>query len=128
MDIKPIDKNLTVKIPFIDLNTQYTNHKSKFDEAILHVLKHGQYIMGPEVHRLEEQLADYLEVKHALACSSGTDALILPLMQQKLVPTRCYFYNPIHVFCLCRVNHIGRGYTCFCRHRPADLQHGSRRT
>ena len=44
------------------------------------VLNHGQYIMGPEVFDLEEKLAEYVGVKHCISCSSGTDALLIPLI------------------------------------------------
>lgn len=73
-----------MSIPFIDLKSQYQQAKQDIDKAIHKVLDHGQYIMGPEVKELEQQLADYIGVKHAVACSSGTDALLLPLMAQKL--------------------------------------------
>ena len=76
-----------MSIPFIDLKSQYQRAKKDIDIAIQTVLDHGQYIMGPEVAELEEQLADYIGVKHVLACSSGTDALVLPLMAKKLQKT-----------------------------------------
>lgn len=85
-------------IPFIDLQTQYTNHKSEFDSALLKVLAHGQYIMGPEVAELEEKLADYVGVKHALSCSSGTDALVMPLMTYQLTATDAVFTSPFTFF------------------------------
>lgn len=70
--------------PFIDLKSQYQEHGSKIDAAIHKVLNHGQYIMGPEVRELEAQLSDYLGVKHTLTCSSGTDALVMPLICTQL--------------------------------------------
>jgi len=73
-----------VSIPFIDLKSQYQQSKQNIDKAIHAVLDHGQYIMGPEVSELEKQLAEYIGVKHVVACSSGTDALVLPLMAKKL--------------------------------------------
>lgn len=73
-----------MSIPFIDLKFQYQLAKQEIDVAIQKVLDHGQYIMGPEVTQLEQELADYVGVKHALSCSSGTDALLLPLMTQQL--------------------------------------------
>ncbi len=65
---------------FIDLQAQYQHLKVKIDKRIADVLNHGKYIMGPEVHELEEKLADYVGVKHAVTCANGTDALTLSLM------------------------------------------------
>jgi dTDP-4-amino-4,6-dideoxygalactose transaminase len=68
------------RMQFIDLNAQYQFLKKKIDKRIQVVLDHGQYIMGPEVSELEEQLAEYVGVKHAITCANGTDALTLSLM------------------------------------------------
>lgn len=65
---------------FIDLKSQYESIKEKIDKRILAVLDHGQYIMGPEVYELEERLAEYVGVKHAISCANGTDALQLALL------------------------------------------------
>ncbi|MFC0117863.1 DegT/DnrJ/EryC1/StrS family aminotransferase [Pseudoalteromonas xiamenensis] len=65
---------------FIDLAAQYQHLKDKIDARIQAVLDHGHYIMGPEVAELEEKLADYVGVKHAITCANGTDALTLVMM------------------------------------------------
>ncbi|WP_444994328.1 DegT/DnrJ/EryC1/StrS family aminotransferase [Aliikangiella sp. IMCC44359] len=65
---------------FIDLEAQYKYLKSRIDKRIQSVLTHGCYIMGPEVQELEEELAAYVGVKHAITCANGTDALTLALM------------------------------------------------
>ncbi|MBB1369945.1 DegT/DnrJ/EryC1/StrS aminotransferase family protein [Pseudoalteromonas sp. SR45-4] len=65
---------------FIDLAAQYQHLKTKIDKRIQGVLDHGKYIMGPEVHELEEKLAEYVGVKHAITCANGTDALTLAMM------------------------------------------------
>ena len=65
---------------FIDLAAQYQHLKTKIDKRIQTVLEHGQYIMGPEVKELEQNLADFVGVKHAITCANGTDALTLSLM------------------------------------------------
>ncbi|WP_194439045.1 DegT/DnrJ/EryC1/StrS family aminotransferase [Vibrio fluminensis] len=65
---------------FIDLAAQYQHLKTKIDARIHKVLDHGHYIMGPEVFELEEQLAEYVGVKHAITCANGTDALTLAMM------------------------------------------------
>lgn len=75
-----------MKIPFIDLQAQYQAYKPEIDEAIHNVLNSSQYIMGPEVKKLEEGLAAYTGSKHAIACSSGTDALLIALMAMDIQP------------------------------------------
>lgn len=85
-------------IPFIDLKNQYETNKEAIDLAIHKVLDHGQYIMGPEVSELESKLADYIGVKHVLACSSGTDALVLPLMTKNLRRSDAIFTSPFTFF------------------------------
>lgn len=67
-------------IPFVDLKTQYKALKSDIDARIMKVLEHGAYINGPEVVELEQKLAAHVGCKHAIACASGTDALVMPLM------------------------------------------------
>lgn len=65
---------------FIDLKGQYLDLKQAIDEAIHRVLDHGQYILGPEVGLLEEQLAKFVGVKHCISAASGTDTLMMALM------------------------------------------------
>ena len=71
---------------FIDLKTQYTQLKTEIDTRIAEVIAHGRFIMGPEVTELEEKLAAYVGSRHAIAVSSGTDALLLALMALKVRP------------------------------------------
>lgn len=65
---------------FRDLNAQYLYLKEKMDAAVLQSMQSGQYILGKEVQILEQKLAEYVGVKHCIACANGTDALILSLM------------------------------------------------
>lgn len=65
---------------FIDLKAQQKLIRSKIDGNIKQVLDHGQYIMGPEVRKLEEKLASYVGVKHCISASSGTDTLLIAMM------------------------------------------------
>ncbi len=69
-----------MKLPFIDLKTQYERYKDEIDNEIMNVLNSTQFILGPQVSKLEENLAKYTDSKHVIACSSGTDALLLALM------------------------------------------------
>lgn len=69
---------------FIDLKTQLELIRPQIDAAIKRVLDHGTFIMGPEVHALEKQLAEFCGVKHAISCANGTDALGLGLMAKNV--------------------------------------------
>ncbi|MBN8506420.1 MAG: DegT/DnrJ/EryC1/StrS family aminotransferase [Burkholderiales bacterium] len=65
---------------FIDLKTQYSALRESIAARMQRVLDHGQYIMGPEVAELEQQLAAYTGAKHCITVSSGTEALLIALM------------------------------------------------
>jgi dTDP-4-amino-4,6-dideoxygalactose transaminase len=76
---------------FIDLRTQLELIRPHIDAAIKRVLDHGIFIMGPEVHALEKQLAEFCGVKHAISCANGTDALGLGLMAKNVGPGDAVF-------------------------------------
>ncbi|ODS01249.1 aminotransferase DegT [Methyloceanibacter methanicus] len=78
-------------VPFVDLKTQYARLKPQIAEAIQEVLDDGRYILGPAVTRLESELADYCGVRHAISCSSGTDAIIMPLIAYGIGPGDAVF-------------------------------------
>jgi UDP-2-acetamido-2-deoxy-ribo-hexuluronate aminotransferase len=82
------------KMQFIDLVFQQQRIRDKLDANINAVFKHGQYIMGPEVRELEKRLGAYVGTKHAVACSSGTDALLLALMAYEVGPGDAIFTTP----------------------------------
>ena len=67
-------------IAFIDIAAQRARIADRIDAAIARVMEHGKYILGPEVHELECRLGRFCGAKHAVTCSSGTDALLLALM------------------------------------------------
>jgi len=71
---------------FIDLKTQLQRIRPRIEAAIHRVLDHGQYIMGPEIKELEQQLADFVGVQHCITCASGTDALLMALMALDIGP------------------------------------------
>lgn len=85
---------MQTRIDFIDLKAQQKAIYPELMERIKGVLAHGQYIMGPEVRELEEKLADYVGVRHAISCSSGTDALLMPLMAYGVGPGDAIFTTP----------------------------------
>jgi UDP-2-acetamido-2-deoxy-ribo-hexuluronate aminotransferase len=81
-------------IPFIDLKAQLRELEDEIRSGIDRVLEHGQFIMGPEVQELETALARFSGVKHVISCSSGTDALLMPLMAYGIGPGDAVFTTP----------------------------------
>jgi UDP-2-acetamido-2-deoxy-ribo-hexuluronate aminotransferase len=79
---------------FIDLAAQQLRIKDLIDKSIAKILSHGQYIMGPEIRELEEKLAAYVGVRHALGCASGTDALLMALLAYGVGPGDAIFTTP----------------------------------
>jgi len=71
---------------FIDLSSQQYRIREKLREKMETVLNHGCYIMGPEIEQLEKKLSEFVEVKHAIGCASGTDALLMALLAKGVKP------------------------------------------
>jgi dTDP-4-amino-4,6-dideoxygalactose transaminase len=69
-----------MSVPLLDLDAQYRPLRDDILAAVTRVCDSQRFIMGPEVDGLERELCDLLGVKHAIAVSSGTDALLLALM------------------------------------------------
>ena len=74
------------ELSFVDLDAQQRRILPEIEANIRKVLNHGKYIMGPEVHELEEKLARFTQVNHAITCASGTDALVMALMAYDIGP------------------------------------------
>lgn len=85
-------------IPFIDVAAQRRRLGKAVDEATTRVLNHCQFLMGPEVAAFETELAAFCGAKHALSCSSGTDALVMILMAKGIGPGDAVFC-PTFTFC-----------------------------
>jgi dTDP-4-amino-4,6-dideoxygalactose transaminase len=69
-----------VPVPLLDLDAQYRPLREALLAAMTRVCDSQRFIMGPEIESLEQELAAQLGVRHAIAVSSGTDALLLALM------------------------------------------------
>jgi dTDP-4-amino-4,6-dideoxygalactose transaminase len=67
-------------VPFIDVAAQRRRLGKSIDEAVGRVLDHCQFLNGPEVLKLEADLAAFTGARHVITCSSGTDALLMVLM------------------------------------------------
>ncbi|MEA1879147.1 MAG: DegT/DnrJ/EryC1/StrS family aminotransferase [Campylobacterota bacterium] len=75
-----------MQIDFANLQYQYQRYKTEIDEVIHTVLDKSNYIMGNEVVDLEKNLETFTGTKHAITCSSGTDALLLAMMALDIQP------------------------------------------
>ncbi len=92
-----------MKIPFIDLKTQYNRLEIQIRSRMDKVFEHGQFIMGPEVFELEGKLAEFAGVTNVLTCSSGTDALLMALMARGVGPGGAVFTSPFTFFATAEV-------------------------
>ncbi len=77
---------MSLKVPLLDLHAQYRPLRAEILAAIERVCDSQRFIMGPEITSLESELALMLGVRHAIAVSSGTDALLLALMALDIKP------------------------------------------
>lgn len=82
---------MTSPIPFIDLQAQRRRLGSALDDAVKAAVEGGQWILGPQVAELERDLARWADVKHAIACANGTDALLLILRAWNVGPGDAVF-------------------------------------
>ena len=76
---------------FIDLVAQRERLGDSVERAIIAVLNHGQFVLGPEVAELERQLAAFCGARHCISCANGTDALLLALMAEGVGPGDAVF-------------------------------------
>jgi dTDP-4-amino-4,6-dideoxygalactose transaminase len=94
-----------MKVPLLDLHLQYASVRADILSAVTRVCDSQQFIMGPEVERLEFEVAAAIGVPHAIAVSSGTDALLVALMalgigqgDEVIAPTFSIFGHALDAF------------------------------
>jgi dTDP-4-amino-4,6-dideoxygalactose transaminase len=74
------------KVPLLDLHAQYVPLREEILAAVARVCDSQRFIMGPEIAAFEQEMAQMLGVRHAIAVSSGTDSLLLALMALDIKP------------------------------------------
>lgn len=86
------------QVNLLDLKRQYADICDEMDAALRSVSDSGMFVLGPEVKKLEQNIAEYCQVEHAVGCASGSDALLLALMacdikagDEVIVPSFTFF-------------------------------------
>lgn len=74
------------KVPLLDVGAQNKPLKAEILKAVEQLLDSSAFILGPEVKSLEDEIAKYTGIPHSIACASGSDALLLPLMGENIGP------------------------------------------
>jgi dTDP-4-amino-4,6-dideoxygalactose transaminase len=75
-----------ISVPLIDMGRQYASIENEIKAALERVCASGRFVLGPDCNELEQAIAKYCRVKHAIACASGSDALLLALMALDVGP------------------------------------------
>jgi dTDP-4-amino-4,6-dideoxygalactose transaminase len=110
-----------VNVPLLDLVAQYRSIKDEVLPAIMAVIERQAFIMGAEVGQLEAAVAALSNTRHAVACASGTDALLLPLKALDLQPGDEVITTPFTFFATAGAIHNAGGTPVFVDIDPATF-------
>lgn len=110
-----------MSVPLLDLVAQYREIKEDVLAAMMEVIERQTFIMGPEVGRLESEIARLSHTKHGIACASGTDALLLPLKALDLRPGDEVITTPFTFFATAGTVHNAGGTPVFVDIDPATM-------
>ncbi len=103
---------------FSGIKAQYRHYQQEIDRAVLAVLEKGDYILGDEVTRLEQRLAEYVGRRHCIAVSNGTDALVMALMSEGIGPGDHVFTTPFSFFATAEAIALVGATPVFCDINP----------
>src|SRR3954463_10358935 len=112
---------IVVSVPLLDLVAQYREIKDDVLAAMMQVIERQSFIMGPEVPRLEAEIARLSHTKHGIACASGTDALLLPLKALDLRPGDEVITTPFTFFATAGTVHNAGGTPVFVDIDPTTM-------
>ena len=87
-----------ISVPALDLKAQYRTIRHEVEPVVLQLMESQGFILGPEVVAFESEAAAYCAAKHAVGCSSGSDALLLPLLACDLQPGYEIITSPYSFF------------------------------
>jgi dTDP-4-amino-4,6-dideoxygalactose transaminase len=87
-----------MKVPFINLKAQYGSIRDEIAQSLDRVLESQQFILGSQVAEFEAEVCRYSGAKHAIACASGTDALLLSLLALNVQPDDEIITTPFSFF------------------------------
>ncbi|MGH7508308.1 MAG: DegT/DnrJ/EryC1/StrS family aminotransferase [Gemmatimonadales bacterium] len=110
-----------MSVPLLDLVAQYQTIKDDVLAAMMAVIERQGFIMGPEVSRLESEIARLSRARHGIACASGTDALLLPLKALDLRPGDEVITTPFTFFATAGTIHNAGGTPVFVDIDPATF-------
>ena len=110
-----------MSVPLLDLVAQYREIKDDVLAAMMEVIERQSFIMGPEVPRLEGEIARISHTKHGIACASGTDALLLPLKALDLRPGDEVITTPFTFFATAGTVHNAGGTPVFVDIDPTTM-------
>ena len=102
------------KMAFNDLGAQYRHLKKEIDGGIAAVIEGSRFISGPQVERLESELAAYAGRKYCVSVGSGTDALLMPLMAEGIGPGDAVFVPAFTFFATAEVANLVGATPVFC--------------
>ncbi len=106
------------KLAFNDLGAQYRHLKKEIDAGIAEVIESARFISGPQVEQFERELAAYVGRKHCVSVGSGTDALLMPLMAEKVGPGDAVFVPAFTFFATAEVVSLCGATPVFCDSDP----------
>ncbi len=87
-----------MRVPLLDLVGQYDEYREEVLPALQRVFASQKFILGEEVDRFEKEIGEYLHAKHAVACASGSDALLLAFMALEIKPGDAILTTPFTFF------------------------------
>ena len=91
------------KIKIFDLKEQYKTISKEINKNVLDILSSGQYILGKNLLKLEENFSKYVGANYAVGCNSGTDALLLSLRAMNIGPGDEVITSPFSYFATAEV-------------------------